>query len=124
MAIEEIKMICLGCPVGCSLLVTREGPTVLKVEGNQCDIGVQFAKSEIEDLRRKVTTTVRIEGGILPLLPVYTDALFPKDKILELVEVLRNVGVKAPVNMDDIILENALNTGVNIRASRSIRRKE
>jgi len=26
--------------------------------------------------------------------------------------------------MDDIVLENTLNTGVNIRASRSIRRKD
>jgi CxxC motif-containing protein len=39
-------------------------------------------------------------------------------------EELQKIDVAAPIKMDDIILENAFNTGVNIKASRSIRRKD
>ena len=121
---ENRKFICLGCPVGCTLEVQVENGKIIKVEGNKCKIGVEFADEEVKDPRRKVTTTVRVKDGELPLLPVYTDDTFPKALIFELMTELRKVEVVAPIQMDDVILENALNTGVNIRASRSIRRKD
>ena len=121
---ENRKFICLGCPVGCTLEVQVENGEVIKVEGNKCKIGIEFAEQEVKDPRRKVTTTVRIKDGVLPLLPVYTDNTFPKGLIFKLMEELQKIEVNAPIQMDDVILENALNTGVNIRASRSIRRKD
>ncbi len=120
---EEKHFICLGCPVGCSLTVFVEEKGVIKVEGNQCNIGVEFAKEEVKEPKRKVTTSVRIKNAEYPLLPVYTDKPFPKDKIFELIKLLRSVKVEAPIEVDDIIIENVLNTGVNIRASRTLRRK-
>jgi CxxC motif-containing protein len=119
---ETRKFTCLGCPVGCSLAVYIESGEVVKVEGNQCNIGIDFAKQDVKDPRRKVTTTVKIRNGVHPLLPVYTDKPFPKGMIMELVKELRKIEVEAPVKMGDIILENALGTDVNIRASRSIKR--
>jgi len=124
MAIEETKMICLGCPVGCSLLVTHEGSTVIKVEGNQCNIGVQFAKSEVEDPRRMVATTVKVKGGIYPLVPVYTAKPFPKPLIMELMKELRKIELIAPVKMDQVVLANALGTGVDIIASCDLSKSE
>ncbi len=121
---ENRKFICLGCPVGCTLEVQVENGKVIKVEGNKCKIGVEFAEQEVKNPRRKVTTTVRIKDGVLPLLPVYTDNTFPKGLIFALIKELQKIEINAPIQMDDIVLENALNTGVNIRASRSIRRKD
>lgn len=121
---ENRKFICLGCPVGCTLEVQVENGKIMKVGGNKCKIGIEFAEQEVKDPRRKVTTTVRIKDGVLPLLPVYTDNTFPKGLIFKLMEELQKIEVVAPIQMDDVILENALNTGVNIRASRSIRRKD
>jgi len=121
---ENRKFICLGCPVGCTLEVQVENGEVIKVEGNKCKIGIEFAEQEVKDPRRKVTTTIRVKDGVLPLLPVYTDNTFPKGLIFALIKELQKIYINAPIQMDDIVLENTLNTGVNIRASRSIRRKD
>ncbi len=116
--IEE-KVICVTCPKGCTLLVTRDGETVLKVE-NGCKRGHEYAQQELTDPRRMVASSVRIQGGMHPLMPVYTSAPFPKPRIPELLKVIRDVQLKAPVKMDDVILENVLGTGIDIRASRGM----
>lgn len=116
--IEE-KVICVTCPKGCTLEVTRDGKTVVKVE-NGCKRGHLYAQQELTDPRRMVASSVRIKGGLHPLLPVYTSAPFPKPRIPELLVLLRLVEVHAPVKMDDEIIENALGTGISIRASREI----
>lgn len=120
MAIEKVKMICLGCPMGCGLTVTHDGLNVIKVEGNQCAVGVKFATGEIQDPRRMVASTVRVKNGIHPLVPVYTASPFPKPLIMKLMEKLREVEVQAPVHMDQVVLKDALGTGINIIASREL----
>jgi CxxC motif-containing protein len=113
------KVICTTCPKGCTLEVTRDGETVVSVI-NGCKRGHEYAKQELTDPRRMVASSVRINGGMHPLMPVYTSAPFPKPRIPELLEVLRGVEVKAPVKVDQVIVENVLGTGINIKASRTM----
>ncbi len=120
MATEETKMICLGCPVGCSLTVTHNKDTIIKVEGTQCNIGIEFATSEIRDPRRMIATTVRVKGGIHPLVPVYTASPFPKPLIMKLMEELRKIELETPVKIDQVVLKNALGTGIDVIASRDL----
>ena len=121
MAITE-KMICITCPMGCSLEVTREGQTLLSVDGNTCKRGEDYARRELTDPRRMAATTVRVKDGIHPLVPVYTASAFPKPRLFELLEALRQVELEAPVAMDQIVLANALDTGIDILASREMPR--
>lgn len=114
------KVICVTCPKGCTLEVTRDGQTVLKVE-NGCKRGHEYARQELTDPRRMVASSVRLRGGLNPLLPVYTSAAFPKPRIPELLSLLRKVEVTAPVSLDQVIVENVLDTGINIHASREIK---
>ncbi len=117
---EEItRMICITCPKGCTLEVHRAGDTVLKVEQG-CKRGHEYARRELVDPRRMISSTVRIKGGGHPLLPVYTSDAFPKPRIPELMVELRKLGVKAPIRMNEVVLENALGTGINILASRDM----
>jgi CxxC motif-containing protein len=67
-----------------------------------------------------VATTVRVRGGLHPLLPVATSAPFPKPRLFELMDALRKVEVQAPVRAGDVVLPNALGEGVDIIASRDI----
>jgi CxxC motif-containing protein len=115
----EEKMICITCPKGCTLEVTRDGQTVIRVRQG-CKRGKEYAQSELTDPRRMIATTVRVRGGLHPLLPVATAAPFPKPRIQELVDALRNVEVNAPVELGQPILENALGTGIAVLASRRI----
>lgn len=113
-------LICITCPMGCALAVTHEGQTIVKVTGNHCNRGPRYAQAELTDPRRMVATTVKVRGGSKPLLPVYTAAPFPKGRIFELLDALRRLEVDAPVRADDVVLANALGTGIDVLASRDM----
>lgn len=117
---EHRKFICITCPRGCALDVTMEGEAVVKMEGNSCKRGIDYVTGELNDPRRMVTTTVRVKGGVHPLAPVYTESPIPKPRILDLLAEIRKIELRAPVKFGDVVIENALGTGVNVLASRNI----
>ncbi len=120
MAQETTELICITCPMGCALEVTHEGDTVVNVDGATCKRGINYAKEELTDPRRMVTTTVRVAGGLHPLLPVYTSAPIPKARIFDLLAEIRKVEVKAPVQMGQAVLEDVVDTDVDVLASRDM----
>lgn len=113
------KIICITCPKGCTLEVSREGDTIVKIKPG-CKRGHEYVQRELVDPRRMVATTVRVRGGIHPLLPVATAAPFPKPRILELMEALRKMELQAPIRMGQPVLSDALGTGIDILASRDL----
>lgn len=120
----EVRSItCIGCPVGCPLKVELEGNEVVKVTGNSCNIGIDYAKKECTNPTRIVTTSVLIENGEIDVLPVKTESDIPKDKIKECIKSLKNVKVEAPIKIGDVILEDVADTGVSIVATRNVRKK-
>jgi CxxC motif-containing protein len=119
MPTQTEKMICVTCPKGCTLDVTHDGKTVLKVDSG-CKRGQAYVQQELTDPRRMVASSVRIRGSLHPLLPVYTSEPFPKPRIPELLALLRKVEVEAPILLDQTVLEDVLGTGISIRASRKI----
>ena len=68
-----------------------------------------------------VATTVRVKGGLHPLVPVYAESSFPKGKIKDLLKEIRLIEINAPVKIGQVIIENALNTGIDIIASRDLK---
>jgi CxxC motif-containing protein len=117
---RTMKLICVTCPMGCRLDVTYDGQTVLEVSGSTCQRGAAYAQSELTDPRRMVATTVRVRGGVHPLVPVYTAAPFPKPLMRELVRALRQVELVAPVHAGQVVLAGALGTDVDVLASRDL----
>lgn len=67
-----------------------------------------------------LTSTVQVEGGLLPLLPVVSKSTLPKERILDCAAALRQIKVAAPVAEGQIIVENILGLGVDIVASRAM----
>lgn len=117
---EKTKLLCITCPKGCSLEVSRDGQTIVEVKGG-CKRGHEYAQREMTDPRRMVATTVKVKNGMHPLLPVYTSEPFPKARIPDLMAALRAINIHAPVEMGSIIAENVLDSGVNIIASRNMK---
>jgi len=117
---EHRKLICITCPRGCSLDLTMEGEDIVKMDGNGCKRGIDYATGELKDPRRMVTTTVRVMGGVHPLVPVYTESPIPKPRIVDLLAEVRKIELKAPVKFGDVVIANVLGTGVDILASRNI----
>ena len=120
MAEETTKIICITCPMGCTLEVTHDGDTITKVVGEECKRGREYAQAELTDPRRMVTSTAKVKGGVHPLVPVYTAAPIPKPLIFDLLATLRKVELQAPVKDGQVVLENALDTGIDVLASRNM----
>lgn len=112
---------CIVCPMGCRMTVNKIDDG-FKVEGNTCKRGEKYGIQEVTAPKRMVTSTVKIQGSVLNMLPVKTTDSIPKEMIFDLMNVLNKVKVDAPINMGDIIIEDVLNTGVNIVATRSIQK--
>ncbi|MGC9524596.1 MAG: DUF1667 domain-containing protein [Limnospira sp.] len=112
--------LCIGCPMGCRLEVEEEDGHIVEVRGFTCKRGEAYAKQEHTEPRRMVTTTVRVENGRWAKLPVKTTEAIPKERMMELCERLRKVKVTAPIHMGDTILSNALDTGIDVVASRDM----
>ena len=69
---ETRELICINCPLGCGLTVTLKDAEVVKVEGNTCPKGEAYGKKEVTNPTRIVTSTVRVSGGVLPVVSVKT----------------------------------------------------
>ena len=110
-------MICIGCPLGCSLTVEYEGNKALSVTGNTCKRGAEYGKTEIENPVRSIHSTVKVEGGEHPVVPVKTANAIPKTLIFECMKEINKVTVKAPVKIGQVIISNVLDTGIDIVAT-------
>ena len=117
---KTVNLICIGCPLGCPLTVEMEGNEVKSVAGNTCPRGDAYAKKELTNPTRIVTSTVRVAGGRLSMVSVKTESDIPKGKIFECVKALKEVEVTAPVKIGDVIVENVAGTGVNIIATKNV----
>lgn len=118
--IETRELICIGCPLGCPLTVEMKGTEVVSVTGNTCPNGDHYARKEVTDPRRTVTSTVRVLGGSLPVISVKTAQDIPKNKIFDCMQELATIRVKAPVQEGDVIVSNIADTGVPVIATKEI----
>lgn len=127
------ELICIGCPMGCNLTVTSdkdipesselvpsEFRDSLTVTGNTCPKGDDYARKEVTDPRRVVTSTVRVKGGNLPEASVKTAGDIPKGRIMDCMKSLKDVELEAPVTIGQVILRNVCDTGVDIVATKNI----
>lgn len=117
---NTVNLICIGCPLGCPLTVEMEGNEVKSVSGNTCPRGAAYAKKELTNPTRIVTSTVRVAGGRLAMVSVKTESDIPKGKIFECVKALKDVEVVAPVKIGDVIVKNVAGTGVNVIATKNV----
>lgn len=117
---EIKKLTCINCPVGCSLKVEMDGENVICVSGNTCRRGEIYARKEVTNPTRIVTSTVKVVNGTSGTVSVKTKEDIPKEEIFACVQALKGIEVQAPVHIGDVILENVAGTGVDIVATRNV----
>ena len=120
METKKIELTCIGCPMGCPLIVTMEDGAVASVTGNTCPRGDAYARKEVTAPTRIVTSTVRVTGGTLPAVSVKTAGDIPKGKIFDCVRALKDIAVPAPVSIGQVIVPDVAGTGVAIVATKNI----
>lgn len=117
---EKIELTCIGCPMGCPLTVEMENGAVSKVTGNTCPRGDAYGRKEVTNPTRIVTSTVRVEGGTLPVVSCKTRTDIPKGKIFDVARALKTVTVPAPVAIGQVLVDNVADTGVEIIATKNV----
>ena len=126
--IETLRFNCTTCPSECLLTVEVERDAdgavaeVHSVIGNSCPRGDTFARQELTCPMRVLTTTVAVSGGDETLLPVRTAEAIPLELHAQAMDIIRDLVVKAPIRMSDVVLPNLLDTGTDLIASMDIDR--
>ena len=117
---ETRNLTCISCPMGCQITVEMDNGDVICVTGNTCKRGEVYARKEVTNPTRIVTSTVRIKGGTAEMVSVKTKTDIPKNKIFECIRNLKGIEVSAPVHIGDVIVADVAGTGVDIVATKNI----
>ena len=124
--IETLQFNCTTCPSECLLTVEIERGAdgavveVRSVTGNSCPRGDTFAHQELTCPMRVLTTTVAVSGGDEALLPVRTAEAIPLALHAQAMDLIRGLMIKAPIRMGNVVLEDLLNTNIDLIASMDI----
>lgn len=131
------ELTCITCPLGCRLSVETDPSGELLVSGNRCPRGAVYAKEEFFSPKRTVTATcpaacagtkAACPDGADPALPharirrvpIRSTAPFPKERIEELLRIVYATEVPLPVARGEVVLRDALGTGIDLIATRSV----
>ena len=115
------QLTCIVCPMGCPLEVSlSEDGKVLSVAGNTCKRGEAYAIAECTAPTRVLTSTVKVEGGELPVVSVKSAEPIPKGLLFQAVSILNGITVKAPVSIGDVVVSDILDTGVDIVVTKNV----
>ena len=109
------EMVCVSCPMGCAITVELDDNNeVISVTGNTCPRGDKYARQECTHPERMLTSTVKVEGGRLPVVPVKSASPIPKEMLFDAMKEVNKVTLKAPVTFGDVAVKNILGTGLDI----------
>ena len=118
---SEKEITCIICPIGCKILVKIDGTQLEIVGGNKCKRGIEYAKNEVFDPRRMLTTSVLVNGGEWPLVSVKSSKPVPKEKLFSILKEIKRTAVNAPVKSGQTIIKNVANTDINIVATKTVK---
>lgn len=117
---EVRTLTCIGCPMGCPLTVEISGRHVTHITGSTCKRGDDYARKEVTNPTRIVTSTVPVTGGTAKMVSVKTRCDIPKEKAAACLKALKGLKVTAPVHAGDILIPDVADTGVDIIATGEI----
>lgn len=117
---ETKEITCITCPLGCMVTVTLDQGEIIHMTGNACKRGEEYARKEITNPMRIVTSTILVLGGVSPLVSCKTKTEIPKHKIFACMEEIKATTVVAPVHIGDILIHNVAGTGVDVVATKDV----
>ncbi len=117
---EKVTITCINCPMGCEIKLEVVDNEIKSIKGNRCPSGKEYARNEYFNPTRVLPTTVRVKGGVLPLVPVKSNKPLPKERLEDVMKELAKVELEAPVKLGDIVMEDVFGTGVDIVATRDL----
>lgn len=111
---------CIQCPQGCRLTVEADQGYVVSVSGNRCPKGETYARQELENPVRTLTTTVRASGLQVNWVPVRTSRPIPKARLGEAMAAIRSLRIDRPVRAGEAIISRFLGLDADLLATRTV----
>ena len=117
---QKVRLTCIECPMGCGLEISMSDDRhIVEISGHGCPRGESYARSEIEDPVRYVTSTVPAVGLTVKAVPVRTDAPIPKDRIMDAMAQIRKLRIDRPFRCGEVLVEDFLHLGLNLIVTRT-----
>jgi len=114
------SLVCFSCPNSCVMEVTADSDSI-SVDNNRCSRGIEFAAKELRDPERILTSTVKVEGGELPLASVRSNIPVKKHELKKLIQELDAFVIKAPVRAGAVIRKSAGENCADIIVTRTVK---
>jgi len=102
-------------------IVERDGELVFPK--GICRRGREYARREIYNPCRVLTTTVPLLGGEIAMLPVRTSKPVPKAKLIPAMREIASITTTAPIAIGDVIRADVMDTGIALIACRNVAAK-
>lgn len=106
-----MKTTCIMCPLGCELEINKISNTEIQVSGNTCIRGEQYARAEMINPTRNISSLVRVGERVVA---VKSSAPVPKDKIQAVLDEIQKVKLSKFPPIGSVIIKNVLGLGVDI----------
>ena len=106
------EMTCIICPRGCTLTVELEDKKVIRVKGNACKRGTDYAVAECTAPTRTLTTTVMTENG--EVVAVKSNKAVPKELLFDCMKEINRATVKLPAKIGDVVIAGVLGTDADV----------
>lgn len=109
---------CIICPNGCSITADTESGEILT--GGDCQLGQEYVQQEITNPQRNIASSILLEGGILPLASVRLSGPIPKDKIFDVMAVIKKARLTAPVAIGQVAIKNILGLNSDVIVTKNV----
>lgn len=114
------KLICIVCPNGCEITADLEEEKIRSLEGAGCPRGQEYVRQEMTDPLRTISSSVLLEGGVLPLASVRLSGLVPKNRIFDVMEEIKKVRMTAPVSVGQTVIADVLGLGSDVIVTKNV----
>ncbi len=115
------RLTCVLCPVGCELEVGRT-ERGLDIKGSVCEKGIDFATEEILYPKRNLATSVPVRGSASRMVSVRLTDRVAREKVFPVLAEIGKLRPELPVERGQVLLENVLGTGVDVIATRTVKK--
>lgn len=108
---------CIICPKGCSMCA-QQIQDGIKVTGNSCKRGAEYAISECTAPKRTLTAVMGVANRPGTMVSIKTSAPIAKESMQEAMTTLHRAKAMAPIAIGDVLLEDVF--GAQILATKNI----
>jgi len=116
------EIICIVCPNSCKMSLVIENGELIDMSGASCEQGEEYAAREIVETMRTFSSLVKVTNGTLPLVSVRVSDVVPKERIFDIIAILKELSISAPVEINQIIIHDVLGLGVDVIATKDVKK--